>query len=122
MKLAIVGSRSFKEESWVWQQIDKFIKDQTFDSPVILSGGASGVDDFAERYAKHRGFDHVVFLPYFKVDRSAKFAPAHFFSRNKQMIDNADKVLAIWDGESRGTAMSIDYAKNRGKTVMVIEK
>jgi hypothetical protein len=29
-------------------------------------------------------------------------------------------VLAFWDGESRGTRGGLEYAKNRGKQIMVV--
>lgn len=36
------------------------------------------------------------------------------------IIDSCDKVLIFWDGVSRGTAHSIDYAEKIGKPVEVV--
>lgn len=40
--------------------------------------------------------------------------------RNKQIVDYADKMIAFWDGESRGTSYAINYAGEKGKQVNVI--
>jgi nucleoside 2-deoxyribosyltransferase len=34
-------------------------------------------------------------------------------------VDNADMVLAFWDGSSHGTKYTIDYAKRMGKPVKI---
>ena len=122
MKLAIVGSRSIEDEAWVWEKIEKFVKDQVVFPLVILSGGANGVDSYAERYAKSKGHDYVAFLPLHQVDRAVRYMPSHFFSRNKQLVDNADKLLILWDGKSRGTENTIQYAKEKRKPIMLITK
>ena len=41
------------------------------------------------------------------------------FLRNIEMVDTADAVIAIWDGVSRGTKHSIDYARKQGKEVFI---
>lgn len=40
--------------------------------------------------------------------------------RNSEMGDFADKLIAFWDGESRGTKNMIDYMTKLGKPVRVI--
>jgi len=123
MKLAIIGSRSVKDEDLVLQLVDTFVSDHAVEgvAVTILSGGAEGVDAVAKRYASDLIFDHIEFIPYFKLDRNADYTARHFFVRNKQIIDNADKVLAIWDGSSKGTEHAIKYSQKTGKPVMVIK-
>lgn len=38
--------------------------------------------------------------------------------RNEYMVDNADKVLAIWNGSNGGTKNCIDYAVRNNKEVI----
>jgi uncharacterized phage-like protein YoqJ len=38
--------------------------------------------------------------------------------RNEAMVDNADTVLALWDGSSGGTANCVRYAERRGVTIV----
>ena len=103
MKVCVVGSRSLDSAEKVLPIIDKFIKDLPTSSITFLIGSAKGVDPLSKHYAHSRGHDVVEFLPYHLLDTSVEFDSKYFFIRTKQMIDNADRVLAIWDTKSKGT-------------------
>lgn len=79
----------------------------------IVSGGAKGVDSFAEAWAKL----HLIPVKIFKPDWSAgKKAGA---LRNRQIVDYCDELIAFWDGQSKGTKISIEMAKTANKLRMV---
>ena len=118
MRIAIVGSRTVQDKEYVFNTIDRFIS--TVDQPVLLSGGASGVDSLVAEYAKERGLDFFLFKPYHMLDNSVGFQPKYFFVRNRQIVNNADGVLAIWDGESKGTAHTIKYAEKKNIPVHTV--
>ena len=40
--------------------------------------------------------------------------------RNPDIVAAADRVVAFWDGTSRGTADSIEIARKTGKPVAVV--
>jgi hypothetical protein len=40
--------------------------------------------------------------------------------RNQQMVDQCDKVVAFWDGQSRGTKHTVDLATAKGIPVDII--
>jgi len=40
--------------------------------------------------------------------------------RNRYMVDQADVLIAVWDGGSGGTGMTVQYAQGQGKPVTVI--
>ena len=40
--------------------------------------------------------------------------------RNQQIVDYADHILVFWDGQSRGTASVIEYAKKSKKEYRLI--
>jgi len=40
--------------------------------------------------------------------------------RNRYLVDNADIVLAVWNGTSGGTAYTVSYAQKKGKTLVII--
>ncbi len=100
MKVAIIGSRGITE-----YDIGKRIPP---DTTLIISGGANGVDKLAERYADAHGIEKKIFYPNYEL--YGKSAP---LIRNKLIVDSADLVIAIWDGYSRGTEYTINYAKRR---------
>lgn len=108
MKLLIAGSRSIKD----FDLTPHIPEDVT----EIISGGANGIDTLAEKYAdKHRLSKHILRPEYSKYGRKA--AP---IVRNKVMVELADAVLVIWDGKSKGTLSTINYAKEQGKKLTVI--
>ena len=100
MKVAVVGSRSIQSAD-----LKRYIPP---DTTRIISGGASGVDTLAERYADERGIEKLIFYPNYEL--YGKSAP---LIRDKLIVDSADLVIAVWDGQSRGTEFTISYAKRR---------
>ena len=36
------------------------------------------------------------------------------------MVDQADFVIAVWDGRPSGTGKTVQYALNQGKTIRAI--
>lgn len=117
MKIAVCGSRSITDRDWLYAHLDRLIPD----GAVLLSGGAKGVDTLVEEYAKEGKFDHVLFKPYHMLDPKTPYQKKFFFVRNRQLIDNADKVLIFWDGVSGGTAWCIDYATRTGKLDTIVK-
>lgn len=107
MKLLIAGSRSITDID-----ISPYIPAET---DLILSGGASGVDALAEQYADKHKISKLILRPRYDLYRRA--AP---LKRNDAMVDICDRVLIFWDGVSRGTKHTIDYARKTGKPVEVI--
>lgn len=49
------------------------------------------------------------------------YSKSCFLKRNKYMVDSCDKVIAVYDGKKGGTRFTIDYARKKGKQVMVID-
>lgn len=41
--------------------------------------------------------------------------------RDKKMVDNVDKLYAIWDGTSPGTKLTFEYAIKQGKQVHIAQ-
>lgn len=107
MKVAVIGSRNLTDID-----IGRYISE---DTKEIVSGGAVGVDFNAAKYAKDRGLKLTEFLPQYKI--YGRRAP---IVRNKQIVNYADRIIAFWDGSSRGTRFVIDYARKTGKPVEVV--
>ena len=107
MKVAVIGSRGLKVE-----KLERFLPEETTE---IISGGAKGIDTCAREYALANGLKLTEFLP--DYSRYGRAAP---LKRNITIIENADLVLAFWDGTSRGTKHVIDQCKKRSIAVKVI--
>lgn len=91
------------------------VLDKIPDITLIISGGARGADAMADRYARDKKIKTMIFLA--EWDKYGKGAG---FIRNKDIVDNADKVIAFWDMKSPGTKNSIDYATKTNKPVLII--
>ena len=106
MKIAVIGSRSITVSD-----LDRYLAHGT----EIVSGGAKGVDACAASYAKEKGLRLTVFLPAY--ERFGRAAP---IVRNREIVDYADRVIAFWDGHSKGTLSVIQYAEKVKKPCEVI--
>ena len=106
MKIAIVGSRNITVSD-----IGKYISG----AEEIVSGGAVGVDRCAAEYAKKSGIKLTEFLP--QYERYGRVAP---IIRNKEIVDYSDKVIAFWNGSSKGTLSVIKYAQKTGKPCEIV--
>jgi hypothetical protein len=86
------------------------------DTVLIVHGGAVGIDKMADLDARGRGWSVNVYRPDYK-SFSRHYAP---LKRNEKMVDlKPDAVLAFWNGKSRGTKYTIDYAKKKGIPVII---
>lgn len=106
MRVAIVGSRDLSVD------IEKYIPENTTE---IVSGGARGIDTLAERWADQHNIPKLILKP--DYDKYGRSAPIR---RNEIIVSAADLVVAVWDGKSRGTKSTIDYAKKCGIPVQVL--
>lgn len=106
-RLAIVGSRDCPP-------ID-ITPHLPFIPDTIVSGGAKGADTFAKEYAIKNNIPFVEFLP--QYDKYGRQAP---IMRNIQIVENCDYLLAFWNGISRGTKFTIDYASKQGVPFKVV--
>lgn len=90
------------------------IRESRFFPDSILSGMAKGPDTYAIHYAK------IEKIPVF-------FFPANWLRhgkragilRNIQMAQQADALIAVWDGTSHGTKHMIEEMQSRNKPVFI---
>lgn len=54
------------------------------------------------------------------VVTDAPYAPRLMQVRNEYMVDRADRVLALWDGTSGGTANCVRYAQKKGVPIAAL--
>lgn len=102
--VAVIGSRSIQKAD-----LARYLPAET---TMLISGGAVGVDTLAEEYARKHGLPIRVIRP--NYDLYGRKAP---LVRNRQIVECADLVIALWDGSSSGTAYTVGYANERGVPV-----
>jgi hypothetical protein len=110
MKVIIAGSRQIVPTV---QEIDEQLGLAGYAVTEEVCGGAFGVDVAGKAWAEMRHIPITTFLADWSRGKGA--GP----TRNIQMADYADALLAIWDGQSRGTSHMITTMQRVGKPVWV---
>lgn len=113
MRVIIAGGRDFNDYNKMVESCDEILGNNKDIS--IVSGMANGADRLGERYAKERG--HVTM--YFPAQWNL-YGKSAGHKRNVQMAENADMLIAFWDGKSKGTEHMIKTAKKLNLIVNVI--
>ena len=49
-----------------------------------------------------------------------QYTPDCMHKRNRYMVDQADFIVAVWDGRPSGTGKTVQYAQRQGKPVKII--
>jgi hypothetical protein len=119
MRVIVAGGREVKLQEGV-RMVEQAIAESGFTITEMINGGALGIDAAARRYW-HDLFDNnppeypLRTIPA-QWDKHGKSAGP---IRNREMASQADALIAIWDGQSRGTKNMIDTAKAMGLQVYV---
>lgn len=116
-RVIVAGSRSIQCQDIVFRKLDCLLarKIEQGETIQIISGTARGADQMGERYAAARGFPCARFpANWVQYGRRAGYL------RNCEMAQNADALVAFWDGQSPGTRHMIQIAEDRGLAVRVI--
>lgn len=108
--VAIVGSRDFDRLELVVAYVKALPK-----GTMVISGGARGVDRIATVTAYNVGLPIRVWYP----DWQGPACKGAGFARNTLIVDQADRVVAFWDGKSRGTIDTVQKALKARKHVEV---
>lgn len=106
----MVGSRRFPDLA----RVEDYVRSLPSDASLV-TGSASGVDAAVTKAARERG------LPVLRVAASFEEASdaRRSAERNQRLIDQADALVAFWDGVSQGTRMTVERALDSGKEVHV---
>ena len=113
IKLAVVGSRYFKDYDLMCEVLERFIE-QHGQPSFIISGGASGADSLAEQWADENDIQTVIF--HADWERWGKSAG---FKRNKLIVAEATHVVAFPLKNSKGTKSTIKLAQEAGKPIEI---
>lgn len=113
MRVIIAGGREFDDYDLLCSEMVDLNLDMTTLS--IVSGTARGADSLGERWAYNNNIPVNKFPALWRVHgKSAGYR------RNAEMADNADMLVAFWDGKSKGTRHMIDLANRKGLAVLII--
>lgn len=121
--LLVAGSRSFDDFALLEKKLDQLLAQKREKDVFLVSGGASGADELAVRYAQKNGFLYREF-PVKRSDWEEKGKRAGYL-RNRKMhefIANYDDrgCVLFWDGESPGTRQNIALAEEYNTPLRIV--
>ena len=115
-KIIIAGGRDFMDYNLLKEKANKILQEKKVThNIVIISGCARGADTLGLRYASENAFD----VEEYPADWN-KYGKKAGYVRNVEMAENADALIAFWDGKSKGTKHMIDIATERNLPIRVI--
>ena len=110
MKLAVIGTKKFADLNFLTTILKKIPNIE-----MIISGGAFGTDTLAKQFAIQTKIEFLEFPPdYRKFGNKAKHI------RDKLIVEECDELIAFWDGKCEGTKYTMNYAKQLGKPLKII--
>jgi len=112
-KVIVAGGRDFADYDLLKSKLDNLLVNR--DPVEIVSGTARGADKLGEFYAKRSQLAVALFPADWDL-----YGKSAGYKRNAQMADDADALVAFWDGKSRGTMHMINLAKSAGLQVRVV--
>lgn len=128
MRVVIAGSRHISDAALIQKAVDE----SGFQVTTVICGEADGVDTLGKEWAVANSIPIISFVPdwtdlkaypcvtRYRSDGTAYNAAAGMI-RNRKMAQNADAVIVIWDGKSRGSANMIQEAKKHKIPCYVME-
>ena len=111
MKFAVIGSRTITDEESIFQVLNSYKSEIS----VLITGGAIGIDQIAEKWALKNTIPTIIYLPDWD-----KYGKSAGIIRNKLIADDCDQCLAFWDGVSKGTKSTIDLCVKLKKYTNII--
>jgi len=111
MRIGFTGSRNITKLT----EDMLCVLDKIKDDDVIIHGGAIGADSLVREWSNLNHIKQEIIRPINPSNRS------HYLYRNIEIITKCDKLIVFWDGESRGTKFTMEYAKSRNKEIILIK-
>jgi uncharacterized phage-like protein YoqJ len=126
----------------VCREIDKALKE--LKPEKVITGMALGVDQWAAMIAYKLGIPFLAAIPFenqeskwpeksqktYRVLRKlaaeeviiseGSYSIDKMQTRNVWMVDNCEKLIAVWDGTKGGTGNCVEYAKSLNKDIYYI--
>lgn len=115
-RVIVAGSRTVNEnDPAIIDRVLSRLKLYPKSSIQIVDGGARGGDRIGRNIANKFGLALQAFPANWDL-----YGKRAGYMRNEQMAGYATELIAIWDGESKGTGHMIDLAKKYNLKITII--
>ena len=114
-KIIVAGPRNYFNIPVINNNLNILLK-QYGQNIEIVTGGAQGVDNIAEFYARANNIKLITFLPQYHIFNN-KSAP---IIRNSKMAQYANILIAFSNGKSKGTAHMVRFAQKYNLIIHIV--
>lgn len=116
MKVGIVGSRNYNDYTEFSEKIKEWEETNNIEIDTIISGGASGADNLAKKFAIMNNKKYIEF----KADWS-KYGKKAGPIRNSFIVEKSDEIIAFPSKNSIGTWDTVRKAQAADKKVTIFK-
>jgi hypothetical protein len=124
VNLVICGNSKFYDYSWLEDQLDQWVENNSYPDMIIL-GGASGVDFLAERWCDNNNIPLAVYNEAWIAPRPNSAAdsgrPEATSTLGQEMLANATDMLAFPGPNSVWTKRMMEIGTQMGVPVTCVE-
>ncbi len=115
-KIIIAGSRTFKDYKLLKERLNQLLLEKIkTHNVIIVCGMARGADKLGKKY----GLENNLPISEYPAQWDEHGKKAGYL-RNLQMAEDADALVAFWNGKSPGTKHMIDIALLKGLQIRKI--
>jgi len=112
IRLGVVGYRNYHNYDHIKRELDEFRLTQNID--LIVSGGCTGVDILAERYADSNNIPKLILLPVRSLGNKS------FAIRDQEIVNCSTHMLAFPSKKGNGTQLTIGMAHRRSDIILKV--
>ena len=112
MKTALLASRNLTSQEHYQMVLTALA---TLGTTTLLHGAEGAGRQHAQRWAAETKNAETGYVPNWQLHGKAA-GPI----RGKLLVADADNVVALWDGKSKGTANEMKEARRQGKRVLLL--
>lgn len=114
-RILVAGCRFYENYKQAEVYIDFCLQNiKKENSFIFVSGACRGADRLGELYAQKHGYA----IERYPADWE-RYGKAAGPIRNQQMVNISDYIICFWDGKSRGTKSTIDFARLVKKPIRI---
>lgn len=115
-KIAVIGSRNYSDYEFFKKRLIYLISNIKEDITFVSGGAKSGADFLIKKYCLVEDYKLIEHLPDYER-YSGRLAP---LKRNSLIVDEADMMVAFWNGLSTGTAYTVKLAQKKNIPIRIV--
>jgi len=107
VRMGVVGYRNYNNYEHIKKELDDFQSKSKNKIDLIVSGGCTGVDTLAERWADENNIPKLILLPIKTLGKKS------FILRDQEIVNFSTHMIAFPSILGKGTQNTITMAKKR---------